>query len=230
MATITLPSAPNPATTSGVLFHGVTWDDYESMLRIVGDRPIRVTYDQGEMEVFMPSFGHEDDAHLLGRMVETLSDELGIAMKAGRTTTHRRRDLDRGTEPDQCYWFGDHARHMIGKRQLDLNVDPPPDLVVEVDVTSSSLLRLPIFAAMGIPEVWRLIGQRLEFLHLQPDGTYQARDSSRNFPTVPVAAIARFLDLGRGDEETAWVRSFRASVRDQLIPPPGGDVDGAGPP
>jgi Uma2 family endonuclease len=222
MATISTPRPPTP----GVVFHGVTWDDYEAMLRIVGERPIRVTYDRGRMEVFMPSFGHEDDAHLLGRMVETLTDELDIPVKAGGTTTHKRRDLDRGTEPDQSYWLRENARHMVGKRQLDLGIDPPPDLVIEVDVTSSSLERLPIFAAMGIPEVWRLAGPSLEFLHLQPDGTYQPRDLSRNFPAVSVAEIARFLDLGRGDEETAWVRSFRAYVRDQLVPRPQERPDG----
>jgi Uma2 family endonuclease len=220
MATISPLSAPTP--TPGVVFEDVTWDDYEAMLRIVRERPIRVIYDRGRMEVFMPSFGHEDDAHLLGRMVDTLTDELNIPVKAGRTTTHKRRDLDRGAEPDQCYWFGENARRMIGKCQLDLEIDTPPDLVIEVDITSSSLERLPIFAAMGISEVWRLAGQQLVFLHLQPDGTYQARDQSRNFPVVPVAEIARFLDLGRSDEQTAWVRSFRAYVRDHWVPRPQG--------
>jgi Uma2 family endonuclease len=141
-------------------------------------------------------------------------------MKAGRTTTHKRSDLDRGTEPDQCYWFRENARRMVGKRQLDLNVDPPPDLVIEVDVTSSSLKRLPMFAAMEIPEVWRLVGETLEFLHIQPDGTYQPHDLSRNFPSVPAADVARFLDLGRGQEETAWVRSFRAHIRERRAPGP----------
>jgi Uma2 family endonuclease len=190
------------------------------MLRIVGERPIRVTYDRGTMEVFMPSFGPEDDAHLLGRMAEILADERDIAVKAGRTTTHKRRDLDRGAEPDQCYWFGENARHMIGKRQLDLTIDPRPDLVIEVDVTSSSLERLPLFAAMGVPEVWRLTPRTLEFLHLQPDGTYQARDQSRNFPDVPATEIARFVALGRGNELTSWARSFRDFVRAALIPRP----------
>ena len=227
MATISRPYVPGPPIRSGVVFHGVTWDDYEAMLRLVGERPIRVTYDRGTMEVFMPSFGHEDDAHLLGRIIETLTDGLDIPMKAGRTTTHRRRDLDRGAEPDQCYWFHENARRVVGKRQLDLAVDPPPDLIIEVDVSSSSLERQPIFAAMGVPEVWRLAGQKLDFLHREPDGTYQARDLSLNFPAVSVAEIARFLDSGRGDDETTWVRSFRAHIRDALAPRPHERLDGA---
>jgi hypothetical protein len=98
MATMTHPSIPGPAITPAVVFQGVTWDDYEAMLRIVGERPIRVTYDRARTAIFMPSFGHEDDAHLLGLVVEALTDELNIPVKAGRSTTHRRRDLDRGTE------------------------------------------------------------------------------------------------------------------------------------
>ncbi|MDR3634727.1 MAG: Uma2 family endonuclease [Isosphaeraceae bacterium] len=215
------PSAP------GVVFHDATWDDYETMLRLVGDRPIRVTYDQGTMEVFMPSFGHEDDAHLLGRMIETLTDLLDIPMKAGRTTIHKRRDLDRGTEPDQCYWLYDNARRMVGKRQLDLNTDPAPDIVIEVDLTRSSLERLPLFAAMGVPEVWRLAGETLAFLHLQPDGSYQAHDWSRSFPALTVADAARFLDLGRKEEENAWARSFRTFVHDPIVPPPRERANGA---
>lgn len=205
--------------SSGVVFHDVTWADYEAQLRIVGDRPIRVTYDRGTMEVFMPSFGHEDDAYRLGRMIDALTEELDIPVEAGRTTTHKRQDLDRGVEPDQCYWFGENARRMTGKRQLDLTIDPPPTLAIEVDITQSSLDRLPIFAALGIPEVWRLVAGMLQFLHLQPDGSYQPRDTSLAFPVLSSAELTRFLEQGRAVDVTAWVRSFRAFVRKSLIGP-----------
>jgi Uma2 family endonuclease len=206
--------------SSGVVFHDVTWADYEAQLRIVGDRPIRVTYEQGTMEVFMPSFGHEDDAYRLGRMVDTLTEELDIPVKAGRTTTYKRQDLDRGAEPDQCYWFGEDARRMVGKRQLDLSVDPAPTLAIEVDVTQSSLDRMEIFAVLGIPEVWHLTAGSFRFLHLQPDGSYMERDRSRAFPTLPSAEVSRFLEQGRAGEDTAWVRSFRAYVREALVDQP----------
>ena len=98
-------------------------------------------------------------------------------------------------------------------------VDPPPDLVIEVDVTSSSVPRPPIFAALGIPEVWRIDDdEELQFLHLQPDGTYQSRDHSRAFPALPVAEAARFLEQGQGANKTAWISTFRAYVRDVLLP------------
>ena len=202
------------------MFREVSWADYEAQLRIVGERPIRVTYDRGTIEVFMPSLGHEDDAYRLGRMVDTLTEELEIAVKAGRTTTHKRQDLDRGAEPDQCYWLGDDASPMAGKRHLDRAVDPAPALAIEVEVTRSSLDRLTIFAALGIREIWRLADGSLRFLILQPDGTYQPRERSLAFPTLPSAEVARFLEFGRSGEDTAWVRAFRAYVRESVVPHP----------
>ena len=220
MATATTPPGKRPPGSSGVVFHDVTWDDYEAMLRIVGERPIRVTYDQGTMEVFMPSYGHNNDAYLLGRMVDLLTEELEIDMEGGDTTTHKRQDLGKGAEPDKCYWFGDNARRVRGKRQLDFNIDPVPDLIIEVDVTRTSLDRLKIFAALGVPEVWRSKGGTLQFLHLRADGTYRPRATSRNFTNLSVASVARFLKQARTTDKTAWIRSFRAFVREKVIPRP----------
>jgi Uma2 family endonuclease len=218
MATATTPSPKRPPTPSGVVFHDVTWDDYEALLRIVGERPIRVTYDEGAMEVFMPSFGHERDADLLNCMVTMLTEELAISRVGGGTTTHKRQDLGKGAEPDKCYWFGANARRVRGKRQLDFEVDPVPDLVIEIDVTHTSLDRLKIFAALRVPEVWRSDGRSLQFLHLQANGTYQPRATSRNFPALRVSSVARFLKQGRIADSTEWIRSFRAFVREKVVP------------
>jgi Uma2 family endonuclease len=219
MATATTPPRKRPPTSSGVVFHDVTWDDYEAQLRIVGERPIRVTYDEGAMEVFTPSYGHNSDAYLLGRMVDLLTEELEIDMQGGGTTTHKRQDLGKGVEPDKCYWFGENARRVRDKRQLDLDVDPVPDLVIEVDVTHTSLDRLKIFAALRVPEVWRSDGRSFQFLHLQANGTYQPRATSRNFPTLRMSSVARFLKQGRTTDSTGWIRSFRAFVREKVVPP-----------
>jgi Uma2 family endonuclease len=213
MATMTHPALPGPPIAPGVVFQGATWDDYEAMLRIVGDRPIRVTYDQGTMEVFMPSLGHEGDSYLLGRMVDALTEEFEIPVEGGGTTTHRRQDLAKGAEPDACYWFHDKADRIRGKRELDLSVDPAPDLVIEVDVTSNSLDRLAIFAALGVIEVWRSDGDDFQFLQLGADGSYQSSETSVHFHGLPRDLIARYLAAGRSAEKTAWIRSFRAEVR-----------------
>jgi Uma2 family endonuclease len=217
MATATAGSRRRTPASSGFVFYDVSWRDYEAMLRIVGDRPIRVTYDQGTMEVFRASFGHNSDAYLIGRVVAMLTEELDVDFEGGRTTTHKRKDLGKGAEPDECYWFGDNARYMRGKRQLDLDRDPTPDLVIEVDVTRTSLDRLKIFAAMGVPEVWRSTSRSLQFLHLQEDGTYQPRPTSRNFPTLLVSSVAEFLKQGRTADSTDWIRSFRSFVREKVV-------------
>ena len=177
-ATTTTGGVMGELPSQSVVFHEVTWNDYEAMLRLVGERPIRVTYDQGTMEDLMPSLGHEGDAYLLGRMVDTLTEELEVPVEGGGTTTHKREDLDKGAEPDQCYWLRGKAKRIRGKRELNLNVDPAPDLVIEVDVTHGSLDRLKVFAALGVPEVWRSDSRTLQFLHRQPKGNYRARTAS----------------------------------------------------
>ncbi len=193
MATATTRSRQRARVSSGVVIDDVTWDDYEAMLRIVGDRHIRVTYDQGTMELFMPTFVQDSDDRVLHNMVFMLAEEIGIDMVGGGTTTHKRQDLGKGVEPDECYWLRDNAQRVRGKLQLDLNVDPVPDLIIEVDVTRTSLDRLQIFAALGVAEVWRSKGRTLQFLHLQADGTYRSRATSRNFPTLRISSVARFL-------------------------------------
>jgi Uma2 family endonuclease len=149
-----------------------------------------------------------------------LIEELEMDMVAGGSTTYKRRDLDKGAEPDECYWLQDNARLLRGKSQLDLNVDPVPDLIIQVEVSGTILDRLEIFAALGVPEVWRWNGRTLESLHLQADGTYRSRVTSRNFPTLRVSAIARFLKEGQTASTMTWVRSFRAFVREHVIPRP----------
>jgi Uma2 family endonuclease len=218
MATATAGSRERTPASSGFVFYDVTWDDYGRMLRMVGDRPIRVIYDQGTMEIFIPTFGHDSDSYQLGRMVDTLTEELEISVGGGDTTTHKRQDLGKGAEPDKCYWFGKNARRMRGKSQLDLSRDPAPDLAIEVDVTRTSLDRLKIFAALGVPEVWRSTGRSLQFLHLQADGTYPVRTTSRSFPGLTVASVAQFLKQGRTADSTDWIRSFRAFVIEKLVP------------
>lgn len=217
MATAAGTRGPAPVPP-GVVFHDVPWADYEAMLKLIGERPIRVTYDLGEMEIFMPSYGHNTDAFLLGRMVDLLTEELQISVRGGDTTTHKRQDLGKGAEPDKCYWLGENARRMSGQRQLDLDRDPPPDLIIEVDVTRTSLDRLKIFAAMKVPEVWRSTSRSLQFLGLQADGTYQPRTISRNFPSLQVSSITEFLKQGRTADSTEWIRSFRAFVREKIVP------------
>jgi Uma2 family endonuclease len=214
-----MATATRPRTSPGIVLEGVPWADYEAQLRIIGNRPIRVNYDSGRMEIMSPLKRHGNGSYILGWMVDVLVEELDVEVDPADPVTLCRPDLEKGIEPDKLYHFGENATKVQELRTFDLTVDPPPDLVIEVDVTSSSVPRLPIFAALGIPEVWRIDDdEELQFLHLQPDGTYQPRDHSRAFPTLPVAEAARFLEQGQGARKIVWVRAFRAYVRDVLAP------------
>jgi Uma2 family endonuclease len=216
----TVAERPVVGEGAGWFFEGVSWDDYEAMLRIVGDRPIRVTYDRGRMEIMSPLWTHGSPGYLLGRMIDILVEELDLTYEPADPVTFRRRDLEKGAEPDKCFYFGENAARVRGKRDIVLPDDPPPDLVIEVDVTASSVQRLPIFAALGIPEVWRLSARGLEFLHLQTDAAYRPGDRSLAFPSLAVSVAERCLNEGLDAEKAAWGRSFRAFVRDHLVPRP----------
>jgi Uma2 family endonuclease len=210
-----------------VVLEGVSWADYEAQLRIIGDRHIRVNYDSGRMEIMSPLRRHGNRGSLLGIMVHELVVELGIPSKSADPVTLKRFDLEKGVEPDKLFHFGANALAVQNRREFNFTMDPPPDLVIEVDVTSDSIPRLPIFARLGIPEIWRIEDdEELQFLHLQPDGTYQPQDRSRAFPALLVAEAARFLEEGQDSNETEWTLAFRAYVRDVLVPqPPPGPAD-----
>jgi Uma2 family endonuclease len=187
---------------------------YSRLLRAFAERPgIRLTYDRGELEIMSPLLEHDDSGRFLGVLVFVLTEELDLPLKHGGSTTLRRRLKKRGIEADECYWIA-NARLMSGKRRLDLRTDPPPDLAIEVDVTNSSLDRMGIYAAIKVPEVWRLQGNSLTFYVLGPNGKYVVSPTSRAFPFVTPADLLGFLRQARksGDENVV-VRKFRAWVR-----------------
>ena len=213
MATVT-----EPRTSGSVVLEDVSWEEYEAQLRVIGDRHVRVNYDSGRMELISPLKRHASGSYLLGMMVDTLVDELDIPCFPADPVTLKRPDLAKGVEPDKLYFLGENAARVAGERELDLTVDPPPDLIIERDATSSSVPRFPIFAALGIPGVWRL-DDDLQFLRLQADRTYRPIDRSLAFPALPLADAARFLEQGQHTVNiTAWIRTFRAFVRDVLVP------------
>ena len=206
-----------PPAEGRLLLHDVGWADYEAMLRIVGERRVRVTYDEGTMEVVMPSQRHEQAAQLLGLFIPRLAEELEIPYEPLGMTTWKRPDTEKGLEPDQCYYIQNQAV-VRAKPVLDLEVDPPPDLAIEVDITSSSLNRMRIYAGLGVPEVWRYDGSTLTMLRLQADGRYQPFETSRSFPGLRPADVERYLELGRTTDKLRWARELREWVRRELIP------------
>ena len=200
------------------MLHDIDWKTYTRLLRAFeGHRRFRLTYDRGTLEIMSPLWEHEEPSQLIGRFIDVLTEELQMPCRLGGSGTLRRRRRQRGLEPDKCYWIASAPR-LQGKRHLDLRIDPPPDLAVEVDVTSSSLDRMSIYAALGVPEVWRLGAAGFSFNALQGK-TYQARPTSLSFPSLAAADLATFLNQLGPTDVTAIVRQFRAWVRQNLLPP-----------
>lgn len=195
---------------------GVGWDAYNSLLRAVGDRHIRMNYAKGDLELMTPLSIHEKYARLLGRLIETLTVEMGIEVANAGSTTLRRQVLDRGLEPDECFYI--QNEHVIRDRPIiDLSIDPPPDLAIEIDITSSSINRQEIYARLGVPELWRFDGETLQVLKLDAGGVYQPCPRSAIFPFLPIERLPEFLNPTPPKGNNAITLEFAAWVR-TLIP------------
>ena len=160
------------------------------------------------------SRSHEHFKTILGRMIEMLCFELEIPLSSGGSMTFQREDLDRGFEPDECYWIANHAA-VAGTLEFDPEKMPPPDLGVEIDIGSSSVPRQPLFAAFGIAELWRFDGQRLHVLRLGDDKKYHPAEVSLSFPFLPIGELSRFLRFEAPIDETKQIRTFVDWIREQ---------------
>jgi Uma2 family endonuclease len=205
------------ATGNAVVIPNTDWHTYSRLLRVFAERPaVRLTYDRGVLEIMSPSLRHDRPTDLLGVLIRALTDELGLAVMGGGSTTLRRRRQHRGLEPDRCYWIANEPA-VRAVQELDLTIHPPPDLAIEVDVSRSSLDRMGIYAALGVPEVWRLDAPSLTFHVVNAARSYELVTHSRSFPQVTPADLMRFLTMLGREEENAIVRQFRAWVK-QLPP------------
>jgi Uma2 family endonuclease len=217
-ATITPGSEPAiDRCQNGFVFDNVAWADYEAMLRIVGDRPIRLTYDRGVLTIMSPLRKHNGEKKLLGSMIETLVLELKIPYEMLGSTTWKREDLLKGIEADECYYF-ENALKLVPNQEIDLKVAPPPDLAVEVDVTSESIDRLRIYASLGVREVWRYRQGVLEIWVLGSEGSLEKSTVSRNFPFLDMNKFVEFLHLSKSMIHSHIMEQFQEWVRTEVRP------------
>ena len=195
-----------------VVLSQITWATYEALLAET-DRPgTRFTYDRGLLEIMTPSREHERIKSLLGRMIEMMTLELGIPISSGGSTTLKDELKERGVEPDECYYVANEAK-VRDRDEFDPNLDPPPDLAIEVDISSSSINQLGIYAAFGVQEVWLYNANRIKIYQLQADGTYLEAPRSLSFPFLPIEEVERFLQNRTAIDETTLMREFLAWVR-----------------
>jgi Uma2 family endonuclease len=210
-----LSAEPEISPSRHVVLRDVSWDLYESLLKEIGDQHVLITYDNGSMELMSPLPEHEKWKKVIARLIEAFTEELNIPMAGLGSTTYRRRDLAKGLEPDECYYI-QHEAQVRGKKKLDLHSDPPPDLVVEIDISHRDVDREPIYAALGVPELWRFDGRQLRAMRLTADGRYEVVDSSVAIPGRKVADLEPFLRMLPATDQTTMIRAFRRWVRERF--------------
>ncbi|HQU47316.1 MAG TPA: Uma2 family endonuclease, partial [Pirellulales bacterium] len=163
--------AAQPSAEALVCLHNVPWKMYEALRDELENRNVRMTYDRGWLQLMCPSKLHERLGNLLGRLIEAWTEQAGIEVQNCRCMTLRRLEQERGLEPNNCFYI-EHEPAVRGRDELDLERDPPPDLAVEIGVASSSGGRMEIYAAVGVPEVWRWKDGGIEVYRLDRRGRY----------------------------------------------------------
>jgi Uma2 family endonuclease len=190
----------------------VTWSEFEAILNELGDkRACRIAYSDGVLEIRMPLPEHEKAKVLIGDMVKILLEELDLDNECFGSSTFKRQDMAKGIEPDDCFYIENSAQ-MIGKDRLNLTIDPPPDLAIEVDVTSKTGLNA--YQSLGVPELWRFEDGQLQISLLQ-NGQYQDATSSPHFPNFPIIeGVSQFLERSQTEGRSQSLKAFRQWVKE----------------
>ena len=216
---ITLPapataSRAEPLPQQRFVVRQSSWQTYQTVLKAFEDSPVRVTFDRGALELMSPSGPHERLKKLLDRLISAAAEELEIPLRSQGSTTFSREELNRGLEPDECYYI-EHEPDVRDRDDVGSD-DPPPDLAVEVEVSRTALDRMGIYADLGVPEVWRLSGTDLVMLRLDVSGNYQEVDRSEIFPQIPRSVFTELLDRRFETTELKLVGDFRRWIQDNI--------------
>ena len=197
-----------------MLLKDISWQQLEKILEEMGEkRAARISYSDGWLEIMVPLPEHEKDKEIFGELVRILLDKLEIDFEPFGSTTLKNERMRQAVEPDTSFYIQNQAA-VIGKNRIDLNIDPPPDLAIEIDITSRT--RFDNYEILGVPEFWRYQQQGLEIFLLQ-EGKYIKSQSSPNFPNIPIIELVneyvrQCLTIGRSQA----MRNFRSWVKDNL--------------
>jgi Uma2 family endonuclease len=195
-----------------VLMQNIDWETYERLLTAHRDSSSpRITFDRGLLEIMSPSAEHEELKDIITLLANVWAEELGVDIRSFGSTTFRREDLARGFEPDGCFYI-QSVESIRARTNLDLKEDPPPDLIVEIDITNPSIDKLAIYAQIGVPEVWRYDGKRLAILSLVGD-RYIEHEESHALAGLTSSIISRFLEAVRNARRPDWLRDLRECAR-----------------
>jgi len=198
-----------------VVLRNITWQGYQQLLEILGDkRAARLTFDRGILEITMPLEEHEFSGRLIEFLIRILVKELGLKIKTMGSTTLARSNLNRGAEPDNAYYIQNQP--LVAGRKVDLATDPPPDLVVEIDITHTDIDKPALYASMGVPEFWRYNGREWRIYKLE-NSEYLEVSVSPTFSILPKSKLYEFLAAAQVDEVEAevnlrnWVKEMAKS-------------------
>jgi Uma2 family endonuclease len=206
----------DPFATQRFTLYNVPWETYEAILELLGEQRVYITYNRGALELMSPSPTREKFGGLLARLVHMYTLVRRIPIFSLGQTTWRRRDADRGLEADQCFYI-QHEGRMRHKEVIDLAVDPPPDLAIEVDLSSSSVDKEDVYAGLGVPELWRYEEGQIQVTTLE-QGSYLPAERSPSLPELPVGELMRFVDMRRTMGETDLLAAFEEWVKTTLPP------------
>jgi Uma2 family endonuclease len=198
------------------LISGVSYGLYKQFCEEIGEQPIRLSYCDETLEITITKAPHEYFKKLLGKLIEAMVLELGIPVRSGGMMTFQRDDLQKGFEPDDCWWIA-HEAEVREKTEFDFHADPPPDLALEVEISHSLVSRIGIYAALGVPEVWRFDGTQLRFCVLGERGEYADADTSPAFPFLSPRDLMPFLAPPNQTDETSRVRAFVQWLRGRSV-------------
>ena len=207
-------SISTPAEQRTVL-KNISWLTFEALLKETGDnRGYRFAYDGDVLEIMTPLYEHENPKIQLDRFVAILAEELEIEIKSAGSMTLKRQLLKKGIEPDNCYYIQSEPL-VRDKQTLNLDIDPPPDLAIEIDITSSSINKLELYAALGVGELWRYNGQIIKFYHLQ-NQDYQESELSQTFPFLSSLELTQLIEQSKATGEITLLKAFRRWAKDKL--------------
>lgn len=205
----------SPPAEQRIILHNVSWETYETLLANYIDSSVpRFAYDRGVLEIVSPSTTHEETNRTLAYLVRVIASETGLDYRDVGSMTYKREELRRGFEPDSSFYI-QHEPQVAGTRQIDLAVDPPPDLVIEIDVTSSLLNKLPIYAQMGVPEVWRYeeTTDKVTILRLYGEA-YRSSTASGALPPLSADVLTRSVRQSRSLKSSKWLRELQTWIRE----------------
>jgi Uma2 family endonuclease len=192
-----------------IVLEGMSWDFYEQLLKDIGDGHTRVTYDNGLVEIMSPLPKHDGYGFWIASLLVLVGMHREITVRGFGSTTFRSERKKKGLEPDQCFYIQNAQAAAQMWDQFDPAIHAAPDLAVEIDITRRSVPRQPIYAALGVPELWRFDGSKLEVLHLSSKGNYEKKPRSLAFPFLPMPDFAKFIPRVREPNQYAVLAEFR---------------------